>query len=175
MSCEGCFLTDNLRAATLENDPIPFDVCERLKSPISEPLHIDNVLRYCLDIYLATTGTNGSEASYEDVCKALKCLSPGIDTLLSHDQLKQKIAELTGVVPLMTDMCSNSCVAFAGPYDELRTCPECSAERYETITRRKKQISVPCRQALTIPIRPQIQAQCKGVHSLMPDLGCFGW
>ena len=163
--CKSVEFIDNLRAATLENDPIPFDVCERLKSPISEPLHIDNVLRYCLDVYLVTTGTNGSEASYEDVCKALKCLSPGIDTLLLHDQLKQKIAELTGVVPLMTNMCSNSCVAFAGPYAELRTCFECSAEHYETITQRKKQISVPCRQALTIPIGPQIQAQYRSPKS----------
>ena len=156
---------DNLRAATLENDPIPFDVRERLKSPISEPLHIDNVLRYCLDVYLATTGTNGSETSYDDVCKALKRLSPGVSTLLSHDQLKRKIAELTGVVPMMTDMCSNSCVAFAGPYADLRTCPECSADRYEIITRRKRQISVPCRQALTIPIGPQIQAQYRSPES----------
>lgn len=149
-----------LRGATLANDPIPNDVCERLQSPIMEPLQIDSVLHYCLDVYLATTGTNGSEASYEEVCAALRHLSPDIgNTLLSHDQLKRKIAELTGVVPLMTDMCVNSCVAFAGPFAELRACPERSARCYETITQRKKVISVPRRQALTIPVGPQIQAQ----------------
>lgn len=150
---------DKLHSATLDNDPIPFDVRERLKSPMSEPTHIDNMLCYCLDVYLATSGTHGSEASYDDVCKALKRIAPDIVGTLSHNQLKRKIAELTGVVPVMTDMCRNSCVAFSGPYAELRSCPECSAGRYETITRRKKRVSVPCRQALTIPIGPQIQDQ----------------
>ena len=125
---------DGLRAATLDNGPIPFDVRERLRSPIAEPLHIDKVLRYCLDVYLATTGTHGSEATYDDICAALKRLSPDIADILSHDQLKRKIAELTGVVPIMTDMCSNSCMAFTGPFSDLRACPECSAGRYETVT-----------------------------------------
>ncbi len=35
------------------------------------------------------------------------------------------ITELTGVIPIMTDMCYKSCVAFAGPFSELRACPEC--------------------------------------------------
>lgn len=92
---------DGLHAVTLDNSPIPFDVCERLRSPITEPLHIDKVLCYCLDVYLATTGTHGSEATYDDICAALKCLSPNIADILLHDQLKWKIAELTGVVPIM--------------------------------------------------------------------------
>ncbi|KAH9053635.1 hypothetical protein EDB87DRAFT_1545318, partial [Lactarius vividus] len=146
-----------LCSATLDNDCIPIDVRERLQSPISEPLLIDRSLRLCLDLYLATT-TTGSQASYTDVCKALKRYSPNMDTL-SYDQFKRKITELTGVVSVMTDMCYNSCVAFTGPFSGLRTCPECSEARYETITRGKKLVLVPRKQALTIPVGPQIQAQ----------------
>lgn len=116
--CKSVEFINNLHAATLDNDPIPFNVRERLKSPILEPVHIDNVLHYCLDVYLVTTSTHGSEASYDNICKALKCIATDIGTL-SHNQLKQKIAKLTGVVPVMTDMCRNSCVAFAGPFAEL--------------------------------------------------------
>ena len=59
----------------------------------------------------------------------------------------------------MTDMCSETCVAFTGPYSDLRSCPECSAPRYKTISQGNKLVTVPRRQALMIPIWPQIQAQ----------------
>ncbi|KAH8989746.1 hypothetical protein EDB92DRAFT_1787732, partial [Lactarius akahatsu] len=144
-------------SATLDNDCVPIDVRERLQSPISEPLLIDKGLRLCLDLYLATT-TTGSQALYTNICKALKRYSPDTDTL-SYDQFKRKITELTGVVSVMTDMCYNSCVAFTGPFSGLDACPECSEARYETITRGKKLVSVPRKQALTIPVGPQIQAQ----------------
>lgn len=73
--------------------------------------------------------------------------------------MKQKLAELTEVVPVMTDMCINICVAYAGPYSDRLTCPECSALNFETVSQGNKHVSVPCQQALTIPIGLQIQAQ----------------
>ena len=145
-----------LRDANLDNDSLPNDVRERLQSPISEPLLISKELRLCLDLYLATT--NGSQASYRDVCVAIKRFSPDAD-LLSHEQFKRKLTELTGIVPIMSDMCYNSCVAYTGPFADLQTCPICSTARYETITRGQKLVSVPIKQALTIPVGPQIQAQ----------------
>ena len=145
-----------LRCATLDDDPIPADVRERLRSPITEPLNIDNDLRLCLEVFLATT--TGSEASYRDVCAAFRRHSPGVETL-SYEQMKSKIAELTGVIPVMTDMCTNSCIAFTGPFARLRVCPECSSPRYETILQRKRLVSVSRKQACTIPVGPQIQAQ----------------
>ena len=75
-----------LHDATLDNDPIPFDIHERLGSPITKPLQIDKLLRFCLDVYLVTT--NESEASYDNVCAALNRLSPDIGTPLSSNQLK---------------------------------------------------------------------------------------
>ena len=154
--CRSVEFIQGIRDANLDNDPLPIDVRERLRTPISEPLLVSKELRLCLDLYLATT--NGSQATYTDVCTAIKQFSPDAE-LLSHEQFTRKLTELTGVVPVMADMCTNSCVAYTGPFAELHTCPICSTARYETVTRGQKLISVPSKQALTIPVGPQIQAQ----------------
>ena len=60
---------------------------------------------------------------------------------------------------MMTDMCENSCVAFTGPFSKLCLCPLCSSDHYETVTQGTKRVSVPHKQALTIPVGLQIQAQ----------------
>ena len=73
--------------------------------------------------------------------------------------MRQKLVDLTGVIPVMTDMCFDLCVAFTGPFSELRTCPECSSAWYETVMQGNRRVSVPHKQALTIPVGPQIQAQ----------------
>ena len=101
---------------------------------------------------------NSSQATCDGVCRFIKQRYPDAHTW-TYDQMKQTLADLTGVVPVMTDMCSETCVAFTGPYSDLCSCPECSAPRYETISRGNKLVTVPRRQALTIPIGPQIQAQ----------------
>ena len=49
---------------------------------------------------------------------------------------------------------------------DLQACPECSTWHYETITQGKKLITVPCKQALTIPVRPQILAQYRSPESV---------
>ena len=71
----------------------------------------------------------------------------------------RKLVDLTGVIPVMTDMCFDLCVAFMGPFSELCTCPECSSAWYETVMQGNRCVSVPHKQALTIPVGPQIQAQ----------------
>jgi hypothetical protein len=87
---------------SLDNDSHPIDICERLHFPISEPLLVSKELRLHLDLYLATT--NGSQATYNDVCTAIKQFSPDIN-MLSYKRFKRKLTELMGVVPIMTDMC----------------------------------------------------------------------
>jgi hypothetical protein len=145
-----------IEGASLDNDPLPGNVQERLRSPSTTPPLVDADLQMCLGIFLETT--NGSQATYDSVCQFIKQQYPDANTS-SYDQMKQKLAKLTGVVPVMTDMCFDTCVAFAGLYSELCMCPECHNPRFETVTWGNKHISVPCRQALTIPVGPQIQAQ----------------
>jgi hypothetical protein len=145
-----------LRRASLDNDLIPADVRDRLRSPIAESPSIDKHLRLSIDGFLLSI--NGSHATYDKFCAAVRRFSPDAEPL-SYDRLKRTVTELTGVVSVMTDMCFESCVAFSGPFSELRACPECSTPRYETVRRGNKLVTVPRKQALTIPVGPQIQAQ----------------
>jgi hypothetical protein len=135
---------------------------DRLQSPILEAPDIDADLHMCINIFVQTI--NGSQATYDGVCKAVKWRSPEIETL-TYDQMWHKLSDLTGVFPVMTDMCDCSCVAFTGPFSKLRSCPVCSSDRYETVMQDNKLVSVPRKQALMIPVGPQIQAQYRSPES----------
>ena len=154
--CNSSNFVDCLHMASLDNDAIPPDVRERLRSPPTALPAIDADLCMCIEIFLGTT--NGSQSMYETVCRAIRWRSPEIQTL-SYKQMRRKLVDLTGVIPVMTDMCFDLCVAFTGPFSELRTCPECSSAWYETVMQGNRRVSVPRKQALTIPVGPQIQAQ----------------
>jgi hypothetical protein len=147
---------DQLCLASLDNDAILPEAREQLRSPPTELPLIDADLCMCIEIFLGTT--NGSQATYNNVCRAIQWCSPEIQTL-SYKQMWQKLVDLTGVIPVMTDMCFDLCVAFTGPFSELHTCLECSSAQYETVTQGNRCVSVPCKQALMIPVGPQIQAQ----------------
>jgi hypothetical protein len=142
--------------ASLDNNPISADVRECLRSPISELVSIDKDLRLSIDGFLLSI--NSSHATYDSFCTAVRRFSPDAEPL-SNNHLKQMLADLTGVVSVMTDMCYASCVTFCGPFSDLCTCPECSAPRYETVRQGNKLVTVPRKQALTIPVGLQIQAQ----------------
>jgi hypothetical protein len=117
---------------------------------------LDKDLRLCLDIFLATT--SGSEEAYTNTLAAFKCHSPKV-VILSHAQIKLRIQELTGILPVMTDMCVNSCIAFTGPFGNHTNCPVCQEARYKKVIQRHKLSLRPRKQFLTIPVGPQIQAQ----------------
>jgi hypothetical protein len=102
-----------------------------------------------LRTFIATT--NASEKTYNDVRAASQACYPD-DPFLSFDQVKRKLEMLTGVVPILHDMCIDTCAAFTGPFSSLDACPKCSQPRYHPGT------SQPRRQFLTIPIGPVIQA-----------------
>ncbi|KIL53981.1 hypothetical protein M378DRAFT_31771, partial [Amanita muscaria Koide BX008] len=51
-------------------------------------------------------------------------------------------------------MCSNSCIAFTGPYSSLDACPKCAAPRFRTHKNKK----VANQRFNTIPLGPQLQA-----------------
>lgn len=72
--------------------------------------------------------------------------------------MKRHIAEITGVVPVISDMCRNSCIAFTGPLAMLDTCSECGEPRLDPITKKAPQ------HLYTIPIGPQLQAQWRDIE-----------
>lgn len=123
-------------------------VVERLRQPPQEPLDIsDGDLRLSIDLFLSAT--NASEQNYVSNREAIMRRHPE-DEILSYASIKAKIAEMSGVTPLVHDMCINSCAAFTGPFASLQSCPICSEARFEGTEPRRKYH--------TIPIGPQLQA-----------------
>ncbi|KAN0111923.1 hypothetical protein V8E52_008013 [Russula decolorans] len=81
----------------------------------------------------------------------LDCYSD--DPFLLFDQMKRHVEQLSGVVPVYHDMCQDTCVGFTGPFTDCeRCCPLCGTDRYKPDTQE------PCRQFVTIPLGPVIQA-----------------
>lgn len=85
--------------------------------------------------------------------------------MLSLDQVKRTVLELSGVYPLYRDMCPESCAAFTGPWAELEKCPSCGADRFDQEKLTRKGVRVPRKQCLTNPVGPMIQAFHRSVQS----------
>ena len=132
----------------------------RLRNPTEEELDItDRYFRLSLDMYLALT--NVSQEVYRDLIAAfLRCHPEAKGRLLSYDQIKRRVKDLTGIIPIYDDLCINSCMAFTGPYQDLDTCLECSQPRYDPVLLQSSngEIKKPRQSVTTIPIGPQIQA-----------------
>ena len=67
--------------------------------------------------------------------------------------------DLTGVVPLIHDMCIDTYVAYTGPYHYLEECPLCKALQYDPVVFEmgigKKKVAQ--WQFHTLPVGPQLQ------------------
>jgi len=132
----------------------------RLRNPTEEELDIeDRYFRLSLDMYLILT--NSSQETYRELVAALlRCIPEAEGRLLSYDQIKRRVQNLTGIIPIHDDMCINSCMAFTGPYKHLDSCLKCPQPRYDQAILRSSNgtIKKPRQSMTTIPIGPQIQA-----------------
>ncbi|KZT23110.1 hypothetical protein NEOLEDRAFT_1030645, partial [Neolentinus lepideus HHB14362 ss-1] len=131
------------------------DELTKLRNPPENELDLsDPGLRLSLDIYLAVQ--NASEQTYHSVRDAVHQSYPDAG-VLSYDQVKRRVAELSGVFPILFHMCVNSCIAYTGPWHERESCPYCSEPRYDSVKSRPNK-KVPRREFYTIPISRQLQA-----------------
>jgi hypothetical protein len=100
-----------------------------------------------------------SEKGYEIAHAAILHHWPS-SNLLTYYKAKCLVAELSGVEPIVHDMCVKLCVTYTGPFLDLNACPVCSEPRYDQflleISNGKDR--TPRQEFHTIPIRPQIQA-----------------
>ena len=128
---------------------------ERLANPPEEPVSLDDPdLRFSLGLYMAMQ--NASEDTYTNVRRNILHRYPD-SGVLSLDQVKRCMAEITGVTAIVHEVCINSCMGYTGPWADLDTCLLCKESRWDPLksTPRKK---VPCQQFTTIPLGPQLQA-----------------
>jgi hypothetical protein len=84
--------------------------------------------------------------------------------ILSYDQIKRRIKRVMGIIPLMHDMCVNTCIGYTSPFENLDTCPICVEPRYHPTSTSDDDVDcvahnkVPRQQFSTLPIGPQLQA-----------------
>ncbi|KAI9442693.1 hypothetical protein H4582DRAFT_2073286 [Lactarius indigo] len=148
-----------LQAASLD-DPVnglSIDELECLRSPPRDrPADLVNDdSRFAIDLYLG----NPSAATYEINRTAILRRFP--DTSLpSYYRTKRLVSELTGIEPIVHDMCINSCLAYTGPFSGLESCPMCSEARYDQyrLEASSGRDKIPRQRFHTIPIGPQLQA-----------------
>ncbi|CDO75975.1 hypothetical protein BN946_scf184888.g25 [Trametes cinnabarina] len=149
-----------LKGASLDSvhSGLDEDTRERLRNPPQEIVEIedDNIM---LSIELYVTLSNTSQHYYEDVRKLLMKRKPKLD-LLSYHQVKQKVEVLTGIVPIINDMCIDSCVGFTGPYAQLDKCPKCLQPRYDELRvgSQRQSERIPRKQFYTMALGQEIQA-----------------
>ncbi|KAF8840952.1 hypothetical protein BDN67DRAFT_990071 [Paxillus ammoniavirescens] len=85
-------------------------------------------------------------------------------------EVKVAIAILSGVEPIINNMCPKSCIGYPGPFSRLEHCPECGVSRYDIdiLKESGNTIKTPCLQFATIPIGPQLQALFRDLNSATP-------
>lgn len=156
---------NGLRAASLLDENLPDEVLTHLQHPTQEPLDIDDPdIRLSIDLFLSVG--NASQETYTSVRAAILRRYPD-SLLLSFDQAKRKVTELSGVVSIVHDMCPNSCVAYTGPYANLEACPKCKESRFDPIKLASSngEKKVPRQEFHTIPLGPQLQALWRSSES----------
>ncbi|KAG6848669.1 hypothetical protein H0H93_015004 [Arthromyces matolae] len=144
-----------IQTASLDNDKLDADVIDRLRKPIEGPVNIDSPDdMLSIDLF---TATNASAATYNRCREAVLRRFPDCNPLSFHE-VKKLVATVTGVVPVMDDMCINSCHAFTGPFEALESCTICNEPRYDPNQYSEHGKKVARQQSCTIPLGPQIQA-----------------
>ena len=104
---------------------------------------------------------NASQETYNSMCDAIKRRFPN-EEILSYYKAKRLVENLTGIMPIIHDMCIKSCLGFTGPYAEEETCPTCGESRYEE---NELNVRVPRKQFHTILLAPQLQALWRSTES----------
>lgn len=118
-----------LRGATLEQSNMQQNDIDRLRAADADP-RLDIMDRHfikALRVFLSTTNT--SQATYNSIRSSLVECYPD-DPFLSYYQVRRRVEQLSGVVPISYDMCPDTCVGFTGPFVDCDRCPLCGKERY---------------------------------------------
>ena len=151
-----------LEGASLGNGDLDVDAVYHLHHPIQNESNLvdDPDLLFSLRLFLSTT--SASDQVYNDVRSDVLNRHPE-DKILSLASVKKRIQDLTGVVPVVHDMCPNSCIAYTGPFSDLEICPisDCQESRYDRGTLLESSggnVKKPQQQFSTMPLGPQLQA-----------------
>ena len=126
----------------------------------------DQDLHLSIDFYISSLDHAQSQKAYTKSRSNILKHFPA-SNMLSYDQVKRRVSDLSGIVTWKHDMCFNTCIGFTGPFAELEDCPYCHEPRYdqrelEASGGRKK---VPRKAFTTFPLGPQIQARWRNYQT----------
>jgi hypothetical protein len=145
--------------ATIDNIPISETGRAHLRNPPQDPPVLDRDEMYSLRQFLQTLNAPGTV--YEGVREEIMRDDPNRDILSLH-RIEELLEQLTGVVPVVNDMCPESHCGFTGPFANMDKCPYCSTDRYEWVEVSSnghiQKERRPRRVFYTIPIGPALQA-----------------
>jgi hypothetical protein len=102
------------KEATLESQFSPAEL-ETLQNPQEQELSpSDDPDLWCsIDFYISSLDHIQSQRAYSKSRAIVRSHFPG-SNMLSYDQVKRRVSDLSGVVTWKHDMCINSCVGFTG-------------------------------------------------------------
>ncbi|TFK84307.1 hypothetical protein K466DRAFT_577363 [Polyporus arcularius HHB13444] len=136
-----------LEGAKLAHSGLDEVTLHRMSHPRHAPPVISASQRAGMRMYLARG--DASEANYADVLEAIRELHPE-DDIPSYDSVRRQVANVTGIQPIRTDMCEDSCIAYTGPFAHLHACPipSCKKPQYDPVELARGR---------RVPRRPQLQ------------------
>ena len=120
----------------------------------------DRYLKHSIQNFIDLLGC--AQDRYTAVRQNLHELDPDIP-MLSYDQVKRRVRNLSGIATWEHHMCVDSCVGFTGPFADLESCPRCGKSRYDQKKLEESGgiLKVPRKVFTTFPVGPQLQARWK--------------
>ncbi|KAG2028960.1 hypothetical protein BDR03DRAFT_882217 [Suillus americanus] len=147
------------------------DVLVRLHDPPRAPIDIDHPgIWHSISMYLALE--HASQDAYNRIHRStLRNFTgaEGADKILSFHAVEKLISQYTGVEVIEHNMCSQSCLAFMGPFMDLKNCPMCGTHQWDQakLHASNGHIKVVSQKFATITLGPQLQ-----VLYYHPDSAC---
>ena len=149
------------RAATLKSQFSPGELLvfrnpqdDRFSPSDDKDLHLS------IDFYISSLDHAQSEKAYaKSRANILKHFPES--KMLSYDQVRRRVSNLSGIATWKHSMCFNSCIGFTGPFENLDYCPYCKEPRYnqDELTNSGGKKKIPRKLFTTFPLGPQIQAR----------------
>ena len=120
----------------------------------------DPDLKLSISFYISSLDHASSERAYAASRRNILTRYPN-SNMLSYDQVKRRVSNLSGLTTWKNHMCVDSCAAFTGPYAAMDECPRCHKPRYDQDKLKKSngKDKVPQKEFSTFALGPQLQAR----------------
>ena len=149
-----------IRESTLESQLSPGEL-QTFRNPLEHQFlpSDDEDLHLSIDFYVSSLDHAQSQKAYAKSRSSILRHFPG-SNMLSYDQVKRRVSDLSGIVTWKHDMCFYSCAGFTGPFENLDGCPHCGEPCYnqQVLANSGGKKKIPRKVFTMFALGPQIQA-----------------